>query len=129
MALSLRPVGMGWARVASSLYIFVPQHTGVPSSLTAQLLKVATARSLTGPRSGGTSVLPPTLSPQQVTLSSRVMAQAWRVSVAPVAMCSLSVPWKVAATSLALSPAGGGGGLLPQQTTLSSMVTAQVKNA
>src|SRR4051794_9243467 len=107
MALSLRPAGVGGDRGASALYLFVPQHPGGPSSLTGQLVKVATARSLTGPRSGGTSVLPPTLSPQQVTLSSRVMAQAWRVSVAPVAMGSLSVPWKVAATSLALSPAGG----------------------
>src|SRR3954468_8931220 len=129
MALSLRPEGMGWSREASSLYFLVPQQTGVPSGFTAQLLNVATARSLTGPRSAGTSVLPPTLSPQQDTVSSSLMAQAWRVSIGLAAISSRSTPWKVAATSLALSPGGGAGGLTPQQTTPSSMVTAQLKKA
>src|SRR6185436_20025924 len=81
--------------------------------------------------SAGTSVLPPTLSPQQVTVSSSLMAQAWLVSFSGPASTtsSLEVPWKVAATSLALRPAGGCGALRPQQTTPSSMVTAQLKNA
>src|SRR5216110_2739905 len=81
--------------------------------------------SLTGPRSGGTTVVPSMLSPQQVTVSSSWMAQACRVPCG--ASGSLGLPWKMTATSLAFSPGGGWGGLIPQQTTESSILTAQLK--
>ena len=60
-------------------------------------------------------------------MSSSLMAQAWLVP--PGASGSLALPWKVAATIFAFRPAGGVGGLMPQQTTLSSSLMAQLKNA
>src|SRR5688500_913689 len=108
------------------LYFTFPQQTGSPFMRRAQLSTVATARSRTGPSPAGTARLPPFSLPQQVTVSSSLMAQAWLGL--PGASGSLLLPWKVAATSLAVRPAGGMGRLMPQHTTLSSSLTAQLKN-
>src|SRR4051812_10107783 len=108
-----------------SSYTLRPQQTGSPSRRTAQLSQVATAMSRAR-RSGGTSRLPSTFVPQQVTVSSSLMAQAWLVPVG--ASGSLGLSWKMAATIFALRPGGGAGGLMPQQTTPSSSLTAQLKN-
>src|SRR5687768_15612186 len=108
------------------LYFMVPQQTGSPFMRRAQLSTVATAMSRAGPRVGGTARLPLFSLPQQVTVSSSWMAQAWLGL--PGASGSLLLPWKVPAMIFAFRPAGGMGGLMPQQTTLSSSLMAQLKN-